>query len=155
VLDIGARTGQISRVFATAVGDTGAVLAFESRPARFRLLSANAMLNKFNQLHPVLGLPDGIEQPPIDALGLTNLDWIRIDALDTPALASILRHGENSISNHKPGIMLSGMTHLDSEIKDWLDRLGYGFQSINSVLPEACGPFSGRQLPTLVARVLR
>jgi hypothetical protein len=131
-VDVGANIGDLTLPLARLAGEEGRVFAFESHPESFNVLCANLALNRVRNVRPInqflADSPDvstasdvwgehayvgDVWSPaiaPLDALGLTRCDFIKID-VDGKEL-EVLRSGERTIRSCKP------VLYFENDVRD-------------------------------------
>jgi hypothetical protein len=149
-LDIYARTGHFALDMAKAVGVNGHVFAFEPNQARFRVLTANGMLQSLPQLHAHRGLPDGYSFPRIDKLELEKLSWIHIDTIDAPWAWQMVMGAEKTLGRLHPSILFTGLAECPAELAQMLALLGYQVQRLDFPTDAPNGHFFNRRLISML-----
>jgi FkbM family methyltransferase len=152
VIDGGANIGTHAVAFASMVGDTGRVFAFEPQPRLYDMLAVNSSvapgiitssqraLGSKNGSIPMADLPpDHIEfnfgAVPLSAPGTGTASMWTIDALELkPSLikidvegmeADVIRGAQETIRAHRPVLYLECNGDNTTEIADVLEEIGY------------------------------
>lgn len=156
VVDVGAFIGDHTEFYATAVGITGSVVAFEPNPSAYACLAHNMARHKHvtcinaglsNRSHKITihqALNAGASRPkdggdisalPLDSISLASCDFIKMDCEGFEPYA--LHGAERTIRHHRPVMLIEvnpaaleehGFT--PSDIFTVLDAIGYSYRNV-------------------------